>query len=346
MANVYGEIEIDTMEMFWDIFFINNDMLKGYLYRGHADCDWLLQPTLQRQHSSLNRNDFLLKEVEYLVRFYINSNDNGLYVPEIRKFSNGYVSNMYDLSYMLEEGEYYWMADEIVELAALAQHHGIPTRLLDWTQDVMTAFYFAFMGNLEKEMDKDCAIWCINAHVLQRLKIKEKAYNENIVRTAFINSDKNISEGNIYEIFDNSIPLIFVVPQYSNNANLSAQKGVLTLWRENIIEDLSVKHGDEVYKDIKAFNSAVYEEQNNFFNNDNKKISLEEQLKDYFEKRKTTLSRLLLVNGAPILLKVTVKNKLIRSLMQHIAQHGYTAAKLFPGYNGVVRSISERQYYI
>ena len=45
---------------------------------------------------------------------------------------------------------------------ALAQHHGVPTFFLDWTQDPMVACYFASQRNRsESDIDKDLAIWAL-----------------------------------------------------------------------------------------------------------------------------------------------------------------------------------------
>jgi len=42
------------------------------------------------------------------------------------------------------------------EWLALAQHHGIPTRLLDWTKNPLAALLFAVSG----KSDADSAVWC------------------------------------------------------------------------------------------------------------------------------------------------------------------------------------------
>ncbi len=72
-----------------------------------------------------------------------------------------------------EEPDSFW------HLLAVAQHHGLPTRLLDWTYSPYVALHFA-LANLDR-FDTDGVIWCVNnekAHERLPQILKEQLHTE------------------------------------------------------------------------------------------------------------------------------------------------------------------------
>ena len=101
---------------------------SNFAYRGVGDKSWGLETSLQR-----------LGVVDDMVL---------LEKPLLRSFKK------YAESGSLP-GNSIW-----VQLS-VAQHHGLPTRVLDWTVSPQVALHFATAE--EEHYDKDAAIWCLDA---------------------------------------------------------------------------------------------------------------------------------------------------------------------------------------
>src|SRR5947199_161566 len=59
------------------------------------------------------------------------------------------------------------LADEELEIFAIAQHHGIPTLLLDWSFDPLVAAYFAAEGNIDEPASHDLAVWALRRSLFE-----------------------------------------------------------------------------------------------------------------------------------------------------------------------------------
>lgn len=116
----------ELMEALYDIPVTSYGRYRSdFVYRGVADNSWHLETSLRR----------LGGDYEKLERPLLRS---------FRKYA--------EPGSLPKEG--IW-----VQLA-IAQHHGLPTRLLDWTVSPQVAVHFSTAE--EEYYDKDAAIWCID----------------------------------------------------------------------------------------------------------------------------------------------------------------------------------------
>ena len=84
--------------------------------------------------------------------------------------------------------------ESIWKAMIVGQHHGLPTRLLDWTHSVLVALHFSMTeGNLTDLDKRDCVVWRIDARELNQ-KLPEKYREALNQKKTFIFSLKLFSE--------------------------------------------------------------------------------------------------------------------------------------------------------
>ena len=149
----WNEISVTSWREFTDALEEVLDAYKGhippvYVFRGQPDASWLLEPSLLRQLRSVG--------------------DPGA----ARKIEELLETEFAAQASLFPETQVVWLAllaAGKTELWAYMQHHGCPTRLLDWTASAYVAAYFA----VSQLPDRDGALFVVAAaavdqHVEQR----------------------------------------------------------------------------------------------------------------------------------------------------------------------------------
>ncbi len=110
------------------------------------------------------------------------------------------------------------------DILFLMQHHGLPTRLLDWSESLLTALYFAIK---ESSTTNDAAIWVLDPFGLNNKTIKKQIIDFFDVDFPqgyyYYFVDKDFPE--YYGKFPNEIIAIGVNPP---NQRIVAQRGTFT----------------------------------------------------------------------------------------------------------------------
>jgi hypothetical protein len=126
------------------------------------------------------------------------------------------------------------------ELYALMQHHGLPTRLLDWSESPLVALYFALTSEPKSKTFR--AVWVLNPYELNKKTLGEDTlYCPAIIEANEFDVGGKLFNLNAYLPPNLAPEGIDVLPDFPMAINatqhikrVSAQKGCFTVHGENI----------------------------------------------------------------------------------------------------------------
>jgi FRG domain len=167
-----------------------------YLFRGQSDASWSLTPSLHRDAKLSKLSARQLLEIEKVALKEFKAQAHLFLQPNMLKATSDVLG--------------WW---------TIMQHHGAPTRLLDWTTSVYVAAYFACTQHL----DKMGAIWVLHPYSLEQ-EMKTRYGFEGLP-----DSDKQTEEFFLEE----DAPSVIVTFERGNKTDrMIAQQGVFSVCRK------------------------------------------------------------------------------------------------------------------
>lgn len=169
------------------------ELSENWVFRGQLNTRWELR-------NAIERTDF--------IKLY-----QGVEAHFVHEFMRG------ARNYLAKDE----IPEHLIEWLALMQHHGAPTRLLDFSKSPFVAAFFAF-EQCEDSPEKNTAIWAINVNFLKlkAVEVLEAHFADDLEKNS-----RRIDEKLFEKIFfANEYSLVFPVEPFRMNRRYSLQQSI------------------------------------------------------------------------------------------------------------------------
>lgn len=213
-------------------------MIQEYYIEAWSDFDKLVFENSWNDEIKRHRTDFVFRGLSHS-NYSLESSLNRICKNKLH-LESALLRNFKKYSSLeIRDSNNFW------EIVSLAQHHGLPTRLLDWSFSPYVAAHFATENFTH--YDSDGVIWCIDfvkcrEYLPESLK---KILNDNMANTFSIDMLKDvIKDFEFLEKLENNskgFPLFFeppsldsrIINQYALFSVMSNSHQIISDWLEN-----------------------------------------------------------------------------------------------------------------
>ncbi|MBO6740975.1 MAG: FRG domain-containing protein [Phycisphaerales bacterium] len=174
-------------------------------YRGCKDATWELLPSLYR-HKEI---DSVAKAKDFEDRIRIHFNNRSL-------------------PFLADRPRTEW------DTLFLMQHYGVPTRLLDWTENSLVSLFFSVMDCVKTEsgrsFETDAAVWVLDPMLWNQAVLASQSYEGGVLST----EDDAVRTYSQLDDIPNMQTLPVCIFASHNSARIVAQRGTFTVFGKGL----------------------------------------------------------------------------------------------------------------